>query len=94
MTLKDIKQAVNLTLKEAYPGTKIYGPDTIEGYTRPSFLFMSHRRFQKEQKMRFTKTLRSKLTLSRNGLMNLRQWNSLKKWKPLLAINLRLAAGN
>lgn len=37
MTLKDIKQAVNLTLKESYPGTKIYGPDTIEGYTRPSF---------------------------------------------------------
>lgn len=94
MTLKDIKQAVNLTLKEAYPGTKIYGPDTIEGYTRPSFFVYVTQTFSERTKNAFTKTLRLKLTLSRNGLMNLRQWNSLKKWKPLLAINLRLAAGN
>ena len=36
MTLKDIKQAVNSALKEVYPGIKLYGADTIEGYTRPS----------------------------------------------------------
>ena len=37
MTLKDIKRAVSLALKEAYPNCKIYGSDTVEGYTRPSF---------------------------------------------------------
>ena len=50
MTLKDIKQAVNLTLKESYPGTKIYGPDTIEGYTRPSFFVYVTQTFSERTK--------------------------------------------
>ena len=37
MTLKDIKKAVNAALREKYPEYKIYGADTVEGYTRPSF---------------------------------------------------------
>lgn len=37
MTLKEIKKAVNSALKKRYPEYKIYGADTIEGYTRPSF---------------------------------------------------------
>ena len=36
-TLKDIKKAVNTALKQAYPKNKIYGADTVEGYSRPSF---------------------------------------------------------
>lgn len=36
-TLKDIKKAVNTALKQAYPKYKIYGADTVEGYSRPSF---------------------------------------------------------
>lgn len=37
MTLKEIKKAVNSALKERFPDMKIYGADTVEGYTRPSF---------------------------------------------------------
>jgi len=37
LTLKEIKKAVNSALKEKYPDVKIYGADTVEGYTRPSF---------------------------------------------------------
>ena len=37
MTLKEIKKAVNVALKKAYPDCKIYGADTIEGYERPCF---------------------------------------------------------
>lgn len=51
MTLKEIKKAVNSALKERYPEYKIYGADTIEGYTRPSFLYIQHRPFQNQQKM-------------------------------------------
>lgn len=40
MTLKEIKKAVNSALKEKYPGVNIYGADTIEGYVRPSFLYI------------------------------------------------------
>ena len=58
MTLKEIKKAVNSALKERYPDTKIYGADTVEGYMRPSFLCMQHRRFLNQRKMRFTKMLK------------------------------------
>lgn len=37
MTLKDIKKAVNAALKKQFPECKVYGSDTVEGYTRPSF---------------------------------------------------------
>lgn len=37
MTLKDIKKAVNAALKKQFPECKVYGADTVEGYTRPSF---------------------------------------------------------
>ena len=37
MTLKEIKRAVNDALKKEYPGARIYGNDTIEGYEKPAF---------------------------------------------------------
>lgn len=64
MTLKDIKQAVNLTLKEAYPGTKIYGPDTIEGYTRPSFFVYVTQTFSERTKNAVHKNVEIEIDLA------------------------------
>lgn len=50
MTLKEIKKAVNSALKERYPEYKIYGADTIEGYTRPSFFVYITQTFLKSTK--------------------------------------------
>lgn len=36
-TLKEVKRSVNAALKEACPGIKVYGADTLEGYERPAF---------------------------------------------------------
>ena len=50
MTLKEIKKAVNSALKERYPEFKIYGADTIEGYTRPSFFVYTTQTFSESTK--------------------------------------------
>lgn len=36
-SLKEIKKAVNSALKKEYPRTKVYGTDTVEGYSKPCF---------------------------------------------------------
>lgn len=50
MTLKEIKKAVNSALKEKYPNMKIYGADTVEGYTRPSFFVYITQTFSESTK--------------------------------------------
>ena len=50
MTLKEIKKAVNSALKERYPDMKIYGADTVEGYTRPSFFVYITQTFSESKK--------------------------------------------
>lgn len=50
MTLKDIKKAVNTALKEKFPDFKIYGADTVEGYTRPSFFVYVTQTFSESTK--------------------------------------------
>jgi hypothetical protein len=50
LTLKEIKKAVNSALKERYPEYKIYGADTIEGYTRPSFFVYITQTFSESTK--------------------------------------------
>ena len=94
MTLKDIKQAVNLTLKEAYPGTKIYGPDTIEGYTRPSFFVYVTQTFSERTKNAVHKNVEIEIDLIQKRPDELAAMEFFEKMEALLAINLRLAAGN
>lgn len=50
MTLKNIKKAVNTALKEKFPDHKIYGADTVEGYTRPSFFVYVTQTFSESTK--------------------------------------------
>ena len=57
MTLKEIKKAVNSALKERYPDMKIYGADTIEGYTRPSFFGYITQTFSESTKNAFHKNV-------------------------------------
>lgn len=57
MTLKEIKKAVNSTLKERYPDMKIYGADTVEGYTRPSFFVYVTQTFSESTKNVFHKNV-------------------------------------
>ena len=57
MTLKEIKKAVNSALKEKYPDIKIYGADTIEGYTRPSFFVYATQTFSESTKNAFHKNV-------------------------------------
>ena len=57
MTLKEIKKAVNSALKERYPDMKIYGADTIEGYTRPSFFVYITQTFSESTKNAFHKNV-------------------------------------
>lgn len=57
MTLKDIKKAVNSALKEKYPDMKIYGADTVEGYTRPSFFVYVTQTFSESTKNAFHKNV-------------------------------------
>lgn len=94
MTLKDIKQAVNLTLKESYPGTKIYGPDTIEGYTRPSFFVYVTQTFSERTKNAVHKNVEIEIDLIQKRSDELAAMEFFEKWNLFLAINLRLAAGN
>lgn len=49
MTLKDIKKAVNITLKSKYP-YPVYGVDTVEGYQRPSFFVYATETFSEYTK--------------------------------------------
>lgn len=44
-TLKEIKKAVNAALKSAYPDIRIYGADTVEGYTKPSLFVYATQTF-------------------------------------------------
>ena len=37
INLKEIKKAVSDVLQSEFPGTPVYGIDTVEGYKRPSF---------------------------------------------------------
>ena len=57
MTLKEIKKAVNSALKERYPDMKIYGADTVEGYTRPSFFVYITQTFSESTKNAFHKNV-------------------------------------
>lgn len=57
MTLKEIKKAVNSALKERYPDMKIYGADTVEGYTRPSFFVYVTQTFSESTKNVFHKNV-------------------------------------
>lgn len=57
MTLKEIKKAVNSALKERYPDMKIYGADTVEGYTRPSFFTYVTQTFSESTKNAFHKNV-------------------------------------
>ena len=57
MTLKEIKKAVNFALKERYPDMKIYGADTVEGYTRPSFFVYITQTFSESTKNAFHKNV-------------------------------------
>lgn len=57
MTLKEIKKAVNSALKEKYPDMKIYGADTVEGYTRPSFFVYITQTFSESTKNAFHKNV-------------------------------------
>lgn len=50
MTLKEIKRAINTVLKKMYPDVKIYGADTIEGYTRPAFFAYVTQTFSEKTK--------------------------------------------
>ncbi len=53
MTLKDIKKAVNTALKKKYPDIKVYGADTVEGYTKPSFFVYATQTFSESTKNAF-----------------------------------------
>lgn len=57
MTLKEIKKAVNSALKERFPDMKIYGADTVEGYTRPSFFVYVTQTFSESAKNVFHKNV-------------------------------------
>lgn len=57
MTLKEIKKAVNSALKERFPDMKIYGADTVEGYTRPSFFVYVTQTFSESTKNVFHKNV-------------------------------------
>lgn len=57
MTLKEIKKAVNSALKEKYPNIKIYGADTVEGYTRPSFFVYATQTYSEATKNAFHKNV-------------------------------------
>lgn len=57
MTLKEIKKAVNFALKERFPDMKIYGADTVEGYTRPSFFVYVTQTFSESTKNAFHKNV-------------------------------------
>ena len=50
MTLKEIKRAINTVLKKMYPDVKIYGADTMEGYTRPAFFVYVTQTFSEKTK--------------------------------------------
>lgn len=57
MTLKDIKKAVNSALKKQFPECKVYGADTVEGYTRPSFFVYVTQTFSETTKNAFHKNV-------------------------------------
>ena len=57
MTLKEIKKAVNSALREKYPDMKIYGADTVEGYTRPSFFVYATQTYSEATKNAFHKNV-------------------------------------
>lgn len=63
MTLKEIKKAVNSALKEKYPEMKIYGADTVEGYTRPSFFVYATQTFSETTKNAFHKNIEIQIDL-------------------------------
>lgn len=63
MTLKEIKKAVNSALKERYPDMKIYGADTVEGYTRPSFFTYVTQTFSESTKNAFHKNVEVEIDL-------------------------------
>lgn len=63
MTLKEIKKAVNSALKEKYPDTKIYGADTVEGYTRPSFFVYATQTYSETTKNAFHKNIEIEIDL-------------------------------
>ena len=50
MTLKEIKRAINTVLKKMYPDVKIYGADTMEGYTRTAFFVYVTQTFSEKTK--------------------------------------------
>lgn len=92
MTLKDIKQAVNLTLKEAYPGTKIYGPDTIEGYTRPSFFVYVTQTFSERTKNAVHKNVEIEIDLIQKWSDELAAMEFFEKMEA--AFGYKLAVGS
>ncbi len=49
-TLQDIRNGVNAALKTVYPKLKVYGVDTIEGYSKPSFFVYVNQTFAETTK--------------------------------------------
>lgn len=49
-SLKEIKKAVNSALKKEYPRTKVYGTDTVEGYSKPCFFVYATQTFSETSK--------------------------------------------
>lgn len=56
-TLGEIERAVCAALKRAYPEEKIYGADTLEGYTKPSFFVYVTQTFSEATKNALHKTV-------------------------------------
>lgn len=57
MTLEEIKKAVNSALKKQFPEYKVYGADTVEGYTRPSFFVYATQTFSETTQNAFHKNV-------------------------------------
>lgn len=68
-------------MKERYPDMKIYGADTVEGYTRPSFFVYITQTFSESTKNAFHKNVEVEIDFIQKNTNEADGMNFLRPWK-------------
>lgn len=66
-SLKEIKKAVNSALKKLYPQAKVYGADTVEGYSKPCFFVYITQTFSETTKNAIHKNVEIEIDYIQNS---------------------------